>query len=342
MSEARARKRPAWWRHGIGLAITVACLVLVARRIDFDALGRAMADFRWGWLVPGIASLALGYALRILRWRGMLSASGAHVPYRRCVAPFLGAIAMNNVLPLRVGDVVRAFVFPASMGVPRTTAAGSLVIERLVVLATLVGALAFGLWAAPRIALPHALESTAVVGAIAAVAGLCAGFLFSAPLARWCEAVATRVRDPRVARVLSLGASLLHSFSAMSRGGALLRMLALSTLVWIFEAGLFWCALQGMQVAATPATALLVMAIATLSTLVPSSPGYFGPFHLAVFTTLTLLGASNAQAGSYAVIVHLALWVPTTLAGAIAIALTPALFAASRGAAPQPLVSNDP
>ena len=58
----------------------------------------------------------------------------------------------------------------------------------------------------------------------------------------------------------------------------------------------------------------------------PSSPGYVGPFHLAAFTAVSLVGGTVDQAASFAVIVHLALWLPTTIAGMIAIGMDPELF----------------
>lgn len=107
-------------------------------------------------------------------------------------------------------------------------------------------------------------------------------------------------------------------------------MLAVSMLVWAGEASLFYFVLLGAGVDGSPMVALLVMAVATLSTLVPSSPGYVGPFHLAAFTAISTVGASAMQAGSYAVIVHLALWLPTTLVGALAIWTNPELFRAEK------------
>jgi hypothetical protein len=126
---------------------------------------------------------------------------------------------------------------------------------------------------------------------------------------------------------------LLHGFDAMSRPRLLLSILAISMLVWEGEAGLFYFVLQGAGVGGSPLVALLVMAVATLSTLVPSSPGYVGTFHVAAFTAISLVGGTAAQAGSYAVIVHLALWAPTTLAGGLAIWTRPELFRVARSQA---------
>jgi glycosyltransferase 2 family protein len=127
-------------------------------------------------------------------------------------------------------------------------------------------------------------------------------------------------------------AGLLRGFEAMSRPRVLALTLLISMLVWVGESGMFYFVMRGFGLEATPVMALLVMAIATLSTLVPSSPGYVGPFHLAAFTAISLVGGTAAQAGSYAVLSHLALWLPTTLAGALAILSRPELFRAARRA----------
>jgi len=59
---------------------------------------------------------------------------------------------------------------------------------------------------------------------------------------------------------------------------------------------------------ANVALAVTIMAIATLSTLIPSSPGYVGPFHLAAFFAIKILGGSAEQATSFAVLAHLSVW----------------------------------
>src|SRR3569623_1824528 len=117
-------------RHLIGAAVTLLCLVMLARQINPDEVLRALKEFKWPYLAFGIASLSIGYALRICRWSILLQASGAATQWRSCSAPFLGSIALNNVLPLRIGDVVRALVFPAALGIRRTTAPSSEIKER--------------------------------------------------------------------------------------------------------------------------------------------------------------------------------------------------------------------
>ena len=326
-----------WLRALPGIAISVACLALIASRVDFPGLGRALADFEWRWMLPGVLGLAVGYALRIVRWTLLLRTGGAPLRVSQCVAPFLGSIALNNVLPARAGDIVRVLVFPAAMGVPRTTALASVIVERLADLLTLAACLGVGLLMMREIELPRWVGLT-VIGAAAASAVAFAAIMFAsgAIQAASVRGAASAKSSGRalLERVLSLASDFFAGAGAMSRNGVLVRVFALSAIVWIAEAALFAAVLRGLSMEATAMSALVAMAIATFATLVPSSPGYVGPFHLAAFVVASALGSSAEQATSFAVLSHLGLWLPTTLAGAAALLLTPSLFVRSFGEGP--------
>jgi uncharacterized protein (TIRG00374 family) len=326
MSGSQVRRR-GWIKHAIGAAVTVLCVLLIARKVNVQQVLNALEHFQWPYLILALGFLAGGYALRILRWSLLLGSAGAPVSFLNCAAPFLGSIAINNVLPLRLGDVVRALVFPAAMGVSKSTATSTLVMERLIDLMTLLCCLAIGLFAIQTVHISPVLASSALIMATCGGVALVGCFLFSDKLAklllRWAE-------RGRLAGPLRAASAMLDGFAAMSRPRVLGGTLLISMLVWVGEAGLYYFMMLGFGLQATPATGFLVMAITTLSTLVPSSPGYVGPFHLAAFTAVSMLGGSDAQAASFAVLVHLALWIPTSLVGALAIWSRPQLFRAAR------------
>lgn len=329
MTKSKNGKRN-WAKHLIGAVVTILCLLVIARQVNPAEILNALEHFKWPYLTLGIASLVFGYTLRIFRWSIMLSAARVSVTWRNCAAPFLGSIALNNVLPLRLGDIIRAFVFPTAMGISKTTAASSLLMERLIDLMSLLGCLAIGVVAIQGPRLPSLMAESAITMAIAGGLILTLVFLFSGVLARFFHRLAHADSKPekkrRFSQLLVVMSNLLHSFEAMSRPSVLFSVITISVLVWVGESGLFYFLLIGFGFDTKPALAVVVMAIATLSTLIPSSPGYIGPFHLAAFTAVSMLGGTTAQAGSYAVLSHLALWLPTTLAGATAIVMRPALF----------------
>lgn len=329
-------KRRRWVRQVLGIAISAGCLALVVRRIDFAEVERALAQTRWQYLALGLASLAFGYATRVQRWSVMLRAAGARVSGVACAAPFVGSVALNNVLPFRTGDVVRAFVFPTAIGVRRVTATASIVLERILDLQALLMVLGIGL-ALTRSVSPAAFKGGVAILSILCGTGLAAAVIFSRPIARVISratAAAERRDRARLAAGLRVGQELMEGLAAMSRPGVLARVFLLSILVWLGEAGLFLALLTGLDLATGATAALVIMAVATLSTLVPSSPGYVGPFHLAAYSAVAALGATSAQAASFAILAHLALWVPTTLAGVVAILANGQLFRGTTRPAP--------
>ena len=332
-SHPHARQSSNWVRNSVGIFISAACLGFIAWRINLDEVVSAISNFQWVWLTLGIASLALGYFARILRWSSLLRAAGAHVPASKCAAPFMASIALNNTLPMRLGDVVRALVFPQAIGIGRIVAMGSLVMERLVDLLTLLACLAIGLALTANAQLPSWLVGTAL--GLAATGGifLIMVFLFSGRLSRWAGGRVHKAANSKRQHIFHALRDLLEGFESMSRIPVLLALFLLSMLVWVGEAGLFWAVLRGQGLNAGAASAVIVMTIATLSTLVPSSPGYVGPFHLAAFSAVSMLGGTSAQAASFAVLAHLGVWLPTTVAGALAILFNPQLFGRAKAMA---------
>ena len=327
-SDSRSPVRRAL-RLGLGLAIGVACLWVVFRQVDTVALAISMQRLDLRFLALGIALLAAGYAARIFRWTLMLRADGARVGVRACVAPFLGAFALNNVLPFRAGDFVRALVFPAAIGVRRTTAVGTLLLERCLDIVVLVAALGAGVAASS-----HAGDLDFRPGRVAAAAlGLAVMLVAFIAFTPWilprleaARSTLQRRGSRRLAGLLGVVVEIGAGMRCMVAAKTLGILLAVSIAAWCFEAGLFWALLLGIGLDGGFAAGVAIMALATLATMVPSTPGHFGPFHLAAFSMLTLLDASPADAAAFAVLVHLSLWASTTVAGAIAIWLNPQLF----------------
>jgi hypothetical protein len=225
-------------------------------------------------------------------------------------------------------------IFPGAIGVRRTTAAASLVLERLVDLLSLLLCLGAGLTLSGLFGLPAWMKDTVLLLTVGGVGTMAAIAMCSALLTLLLGRIAERIGRDRgglLAKVLRVAVELMKGAGAMSRPRVLIVLFGLSVLVWAGETGMFLSLIFGLGLHAGPAAALLIMAVATLSTLVPSSPGYVGPFHLAVFSAVSMLGGSSSQAASLAFLTHLGLWLPTTLAGSLVIAANPQLLKGIKG-----------
>jgi uncharacterized protein (TIRG00374 family) len=228
----------------------------------------------------------------------------------------------NNVLPLRTGEVLRSYVLSRNFQVRKTSALATIAVERIFDGLTMVG---FMLAAALVVDFTSDLRHVMTVAVI----------LFAIAIA--ALAVMTFAQGLRL-RLLNIGLRFLpgavrprveHLADAFFSGLAALRspramgLVALSSVVaWSFEASMYWVIARAfggsvreiMGVAET----LLTTGVANLATLVPSSPGYVGPFEAGIKTVLEgALDAPGSQALSYAILVHAALWFPITIWGAI-------------------------
>ena len=314
--------RGALIKLGLGIIVTVTCLYFVLSSVKFDELLRELSRIQPSYILAALASLSIGYALRITRWWVMLSACAAQVPWRSCVSPYLASIALNNVLPFRAGDVIRAFAFPAAIGVSRAQSLATLIFERVLDLAFLLGLLTIGLISLPDAVLPAWLQTAIqfVLGATALALIIC--FAGHSILSRFLNNLAEKSALGQITplrSLLSFGSMTLDEIGRLSRGGRFLEIIGLSAGIWVFEAGVFASVLYGLGTDVGAAGAALVTGMATIATLAPSSPGYFGPFHLAAFESCKLLFDNTERAAAIAVLSHAMIWLPMTLAGLISL-----------------------
>jgi uncharacterized membrane protein YbhN (UPF0104 family) len=110
--------------------------------------------------------------------------------------------------------------------------------------------------------------------------------------------------------------------ATLSRPLFLMRIGALSVLAWLAEGAAYYAVGQALGVGASVQVALLALAVGTLATMIPSSPGYVGTFHYFVARVVGGFGAGTVAATAYAVLIHALLWLATTTSGFIALAFS--------------------
>ena len=94
-------------------------------------------------------------------------------------------------------------------------------------------------------------------------------------------------------------------------------LLGYTVLSWFFEACTFYMVACAIPDLANPAAGWLAMPVGTLSTALPSSPGYVGTFHYFVTVAARVLGNDPDASTAFAILIHLVLWLPVTICGAV-------------------------
>lgn len=316
--------RRSGWRSPrvwIGVPISLFFLYLAFRGQDPTEIRDALARVDWRLLPPALVLLLTAVVIRGFRWQILLRPV-LDIPSREIVPITVIGFAANNVLPLRAGELVRAWVLDRRYGVRKSAALATIAVERLFDGLTM---LLFIGGAATVIGLNAELQHVALVAAAvfaAAIVGLVILLVGGSLRDRALQLVLGPLPAPLAARVERMAESFLAGLGVLSRRRDLALVAGTSIVAWMFEASTYWMVAQAfggdLAVAMTPAGALLTTAIANLATLVPSGPGYVGTFEAGVLLAVNgALGVGRGVALSYAVLLHAILWLPVTLWGAI-------------------------
>lgn len=315
----------------LGLSISAVCIYLIFKKIDIQDVVSVLAEARWEVAAIALLFLAIDYFFRIVRWRVLLNVSADKaLSTSACWSPFMGSIMLNNVLPFRAGDIVRSIVFPNSMGISRILATSSVLLERLIDLLTLFVLLSISIILLSGSAIPDYVKFWSPIMAVGSIGGLLCimfcGKILSIPIFQKLLSSIKETAAPQ-GGIKALLFDFSNSLNRMTEYRITFKNLTLSFLIWVCEAIFFLFIIKAFGVEVTLVHAIFVMAFSTLSTLIPSSPGYFGTFHLVAIFALEAVGVSVATAGGIAVALHLFLWGSTSLVGAVAILGNPRLMA---------------
>lgn len=308
----------------LGVGLAVFFLWLVVRQISLTDLKTAFAAADPVWIGVALVAFFVGYACRIERWLLMLQRDNPSLGWHHCAGPLMASVAANNVLPFRAGDLVRAFGFNRRLGIGASTAIVTLFAERLLdllmVLLFLGGALACFGTDLTRLA---GVGSAVPIAAAAGILGLLLSpRLFAAP-ARALARALTRVAPGPGQKIQAEIDKALTTLEHFSAGHTMPRLIAWSFLAWLAEGCVFWCAGLALPALSAPLGGWLALPVGTLATLIPSTPGYIGTFDYFTARAMTELGNPAAAATAYALLVHILLWLPATLAGGIYLILNP-------------------
>lgn len=311
-------------RLAFGLTLTVLFLVLMFQHMDLSRMMHAMKHADPVWLFYAVLAFFFGYACRIERWRVMLKSQNPTLSWRSCAGPLFASVAMNNILPFRAGDLVRAFGFNKRLGITAAVSLTTFAIERLLDLLMVIFLLGLSLcyFSVDSSHLIGYGGTSLLLGGAAILLALLYPQLFS-PLA---FALAKFAQKSMPLLGLRIHQQLEHIFQALtyvSSGTVMLRLFVWSAIAWFAEACVFWFVALALPSLENPAPSWLAVAVGTLSTAIPSTPGYVGTFDYFTAQAMMLFGNTDTASAAYAFLVHAVLWLPASLLGGAYLILRP-------------------
>jgi hypothetical protein len=304
----------------VGVAISIAAVWYSMRGVRLAEVWKVLLQSNL--LLFGLVMLLtlFGFWLRAVRWRSLLSGRRASLDSLYS-ATMIGFMA-NNVLPLRLGEFVRAWALARHEKCSTTMVLATVVVERAIDMLTLLGILGITLLVHPIQPGTKAAELTqaGATSLIVLTVGLTVVLVALERRPALAHALVKRLSVYLPERHRGKGVAALDHFV---EGLGLFR--DAPRLLWVFLLSflMFGCFALAQQVSLEALgihlpwyAGLSLMVIVAFAIMAPAAPGYIGTMNLACVAGLILFGVTNAVlANSYSWFYWLGQWLPVTLAG---------------------------
>lgn len=305
----------------VGLGISCLFMVLFFRKIDFPHLSSTLASADYRYVLAAIASTFFSYYLRAVRWR-LLLLPVKDIPVSVLYPATIVGYMANNLLPARLGEVVRAFLLAGRTGLETPTVLASLVIDRLFDGFTVILLLVTTMLS---LRLPSGMADTQTVlrsGGMIMFLLYAALVVFMVFLKRQTVrtlALVSFLLKPFPSwmgnRIIPLLGSFIGGIRISGRLTHLFALLLLSFLIWGFALWPIDLILRAFGFQLPLSASMFILVLLVFAVMVPASPGYIGTYHYACFQGLNAFLVPQQTSVSIALIIHGTSFFPVILAG---------------------------
>ena len=304
----------------LGWSITLYFLYLTIGRMDFAQALTQIHSVKLSWIFLAIIALACDYAMRVVRWQFMFQSTEFNPPLWLCGRFFLIGNALNNILPLRAGDLYRIVQFSEKSNIPSGIVLATVAVERVFDITALLfllylgisgetGRLIFGNF-------PSEIQQAVKLFTAACFVGALTLLFIPLQIKNLLKIFNGYIPIPK--KILTFLNDTLDAIQSLLSPRRALYLIAFSLAAWFLES-LAYGSVQASLSLELPINAMLISnAFATISTLFPSSPGYVGTFHYFAALSLTPFEVNSSIAASFAIIMHALLWICVSSFGLLA------------------------
>lgn len=272
----------------------------------------ALRQANYWLMIPCVAATLLAFWIRALRWKVLLH-SLREIPRGVVFSATMIGFLANNVLPARLGELVRAHVVGKRAQVSRSAALASILVERIFDLFTVLGLFAVVALVSD---FPGGLEKVALVVLVIGLITLVLLLLWYRQPDRFLRVALLMV--PRRFRKTAedLAIRFRDGLRVFDSAAQLFVVGIFSVVMWgliLLVVGLSIVAL-GIDVPQPQAAMVALVAIA-LVTMVPSAPGFIGTLQGGGTAAMLVFGVPKEQGLAFTIVFHATQWVPVNAVG---------------------------
>ena len=297
----------------LSLLLSAVCLYFATRNVRWAEFRAIMASAVLWPVLLGVLISGISFMLRAFRWQILLKPFQA-VSNWKLLRWEVGGLLVNNLLPLRLGELARAYWTGHRTTIPKSTVLATIVVERIsdmVAIALIGGGILLGL------GLYHSGAAIQAGAATAAAVILAAGIF---GLRRLLRPETQQALIRRIERFLpaALSASIekfLHGLRIVHDWGEIVKLALVSLTIWSVDITVLLVFSRSLHLTISwPQTGVVLLGL-MLGVMVPAAPGAAGTYEAGGVAALTLIGVDKTLALSYVLLIHVVQYLVVLLAG---------------------------
>jgi len=297
--------RGSWLALSLGLGVSSGAFWWVLQRVPPVELWTQLRDANWFWAIPLFGALGLHFWLKVIRW-SLLLRPLTPAPTRRLWAPTVLGYFANNLLPARLGELLRIHLGARCLGVRHLSILATLVVERVTDLLAIMSL--FG--CAVALGRDVGREFTALgMGTLAAALGILLALVIFRRLGNRWQLLRSHNRASKYLFTVWEGLEVLE------HPRLLWGVAVTSVLQWLLSAVTIYCSFRAFGVSPSTTVTLTLLGVSTLAVMVPSVPGYLGVMQAAFVLVAAPLNLDEGLALSVSVFFHLLTWGSINMVG---------------------------
>jgi uncharacterized protein (TIRG00374 family) len=294
----------------LGLLFGSLFLYLAVRKIDYGELFSVISHIRWQVLLLCVFLNYLSYVTRALRWRYLIR-SVKEIPFRPLFSATVIGFGANNMLPVRIGELVRAYVLAKMEKIKTSSAFATILLERVfdgfMILVMLVVVLFAVNFPSGYGELRLTLRILGFVS-LGFLVGLLGFLLFFTGDPQRAAAVARFVTRPLSQRagdkLDGIIGSFLEGLMVLYRGRDIVSVIFYSILTWLVIVTFYYSFFWAFTFAVPYVAAVFLTVALAFAVMIPAPPGYIGTYHAAARYALVFYGLGAEEAVGMGIIMH--------------------------------------
>ncbi|MBX3028417.1 flippase-like domain-containing protein [bacterium] len=286
----------------LSLVVSAAFLFLAFRNVPLDELAAALRRLHAGWLLVAIAISLLIMVFRTWRWQLELRPL-ERVPFGRLWVVTAVAYMAINLLPARLGEVVRPWLLSRRSSVSFSNVVGNLVVEKTMDAVVTLLYILVGLTTIEN--LPAWVRTGARVPAVGAAALVGLVLLLYWRGEAFVDRAVLRFLPERFgAGVKRVTGAIVAGMQVLPNPRLVLAVFLVSVLLWFLPILSSYVMMRAFELQLPFSAAVVVFIFIGFGTALPNVPGMLGPYQYACILALGLFDVPRPDALAYGLVLN--------------------------------------